>query len=267
MKTLDPEETRQALADYGLDRPRGLAFAFDDPARNVAYDWHSHPYHQLIHAMRGATWIETASGRHVLPAGRAAWIPAGTRHRTLIGGDEGASLYFSPQAVADASGRIRILIAGPMMREMILYAMRWPLGAGEDDPLAVSFFHTLSLLCRDWLQSELPLFLPRADHPAIVRAMDRASADPGAATLATALDAARMAERSFRRLFRQQTGMSWQAWRGQLRLLHAMGALCEGQRITDVAADAGYNSLSAFAKAFTRLTGESPSDFRRRHRG
>ncbi|HEX7855818.1 MAG TPA: helix-turn-helix transcriptional regulator [Sphingobium sp.] len=266
MRSLTPEETIKALDTYGLTTPRGIGFAFADRAQNTLYDWHTHDYHQLIHATAGASWIETQQGRHVLPVGRAAWIPAHTPHRTLIAHADGASLYFAPDTLPDTSGRIRILVAPPVMREMILHAMRWPLGAAEDDPVAASFFQTLALLCAEWLESELPLFLPRADHPAIVRAMDYASADPAAANQRDAVAAARLSERTFRRLFEREAGMGWQAWLAQLRILHAMGELIDGGRVTDVAANVGYASLSAFAKAFAQLTGESPSSFRQRNR-
>jgi AraC-like DNA-binding protein len=264
MRSLTSEETRDALQSYGLDRPAGIGFAFLDRARNTFYDWHRHDYHQLIYAIDGPTQIETARGRHVLPGGRAAWISAGTLHRTLMSEARGVSLYFSPAIVPDEADRVRILIASPLMREMILHAARWPLGASETDPLAASFLHTLALLCGEWLEAELPLYLPGARHPAILRAMDYAAADLAAASQAGAVAAAAMSERSFRRLFARETGMGWQAWLAQARILMAMGLLTEGQRVTDVAADVGYASLSAFAQAFARLAGEAPAAFRPR---
>lgn len=267
MKALDRGETQDALRAHGLDQPSGIGFAFLDPGRNIFYDWHTHAYHQLIYAAGGPTQIETDFGRHVLPQGRAAWIPAGTRHRTFITDAEGVSLYFSPEAVQDVSARVKILAASPVMREMILFATRWPRGAAEADPLAQSFLNTLALLCGEWLESELPLFLPSAAHPAIRRAMDYAAADLAAATQAGALAAAALSERSFRRLFLRETGLGWQAWLGQARIMMAMGLLIEGGRVTDVAADVGYASLSAFAKAFAQLAGEAPAQFRRRHGG
>ena len=150
------------------------------------------------------------------------------------------------------------------MREMILHATRWPLGASEVDPVAASFLHTLALLCSEWLAAELPLYLPGAVHRSIVRAMDYASADLAGASQAGATAAAGMSERSFRRLFVKETGMGWQAWIGQARILMAMGLLIEGRRVTDVAADVGYASLSAFAHAFAKLAGEPPANFRQR---
>ncbi len=265
MRALDHQQTQDLLQSHGLDRPSGVGFAFLDPGRRIFYDWHAHDYHQLIYASGGPTQIETDRGRHVLPQGRAAWIPAGVRHRTLITDFEGASLYFSPEVAQDASSRVRILLASPLMREMILFATRWPLGASEGDSLAQSFLHTLGLLCGDWLESELPLFLPSATHPAIRRAMDYAAADLAGVTQAGAAAAAALSERSFRRLFPRETGLGWQAWLGQARVMMAMGLLIEGRRVTDVAADVGYASLSAFAKAFAQLAGEAPAQFRQRH--
>ena len=147
---------------------------------------------------------------------------------------------------------------------MIVHSTRWPRCARETDPLAASFLRTLALMCGEWLEDELPLFLPGATHPAIVRAMDYAAADLAEATQAGAVVAAAMSERSFRRLFVKETGMGWQSWLTQARILMAMGLLTEGRRVTDVAADVGYASLSAFAAAFTKLTGEAPMSFRQR---
>lgn len=264
MRTLDQPATRDALEDYGLARPSGRAFSFRDPERAISYDWHDHPYHQLIYAVSGTVQIETDDARYLMPTGRAAWIPAGRRHRTLVHDVETASLYFAPETVEEAGDRVRILVASPVMREMILHALRWPQEVADRDPVARSFFATLALMCAEWLESELPLSLPGARHAGIVRAMDRAMVDPAGTDLSAAVAAAAMSERSFRRAFARETGMGWQAWLAQLRILRAMGMLADGGRVTDVAAEVGYASLSAFAKAFGQLAGEPPAAYRAR---
>jgi AraC-like DNA-binding protein/quercetin dioxygenase-like cupin family protein len=264
MRRLTAEETKDTLRRHGLDRAGAAAFAFRDFARQTFYDWHVHPHHQLLFALEGPTQIETEGARYLLPLGRAAWIPAGVRHRTLITDADGTSLFFAARAVKDGGGRVRILAAGPLMREMVVHAMRWPRGAGEKDPLAASFFRTLALLCGQWLESELPLSLPGTKHPKLARAMDDALARLDRATQARALKAAGMSERSFRRAFLRETGMAWQDWLTQARILSAMTLLAEGARVTDVAAMVGYRSMSAFAKSFAQATGEVPLAYRRR---
>jgi AraC-like DNA-binding protein len=264
MRRLTAKETEDTLRRHGLDRAGASAFAFRDPARQIFYDWHTHPHHQLLFALEGPTQIETEAARYLLPLGRAAWIPAGMRHRTLITDWDGTSLFFARRAVRDKAGRVRILAADPLMREMVVHAMRWPRGAGGKDPLAASFFRTLALLCGQWLESELPLSLPGTKHPRLARAMDQALARLDRATQAGALKAAGMSERSFRRAFVRETAMTWQAWLAQARILGAMTLLGEGRRVTDVAAMVGYRSLSAFAKSFAQATGETPLAYRRR---
>jgi len=109
----------------------------------------------------------------------------------------------------------------------------------------------------------LPLSLPTARHSGICRAIDYALADPGRATQAGAVSMAAMSERSFRRRFVAETGMNWQDWLGQARILTAMTLLGSGSRVTDVAADVGYASLSAFAKPGSRPWRRQSSYFKR----
>jgi AraC-like DNA-binding protein len=263
MRRLTAKATAETLRRHSLDRASEPAFAFRDRAHNTFYDWHTHPNHQLIFALDGATQIETAQARYLLPVGRAAWIPAGIRHRTLVSDTDGTSLYFAPASVAGGD-RVRILLADSLMREMVLYAMRWPRGASERSPLAKNFFQTLSLLCTQWLESELPLALPSASHPGLARAMDHVLGNLADVSQPGMLKIAGMSERSFRRHMMTETGMTWQAWLAQARILHAVTLLTQGRRVTDVAAAVGYQSLSAFAKAFAQMTGETPIVFRRR---
>ncbi len=89
--------TARRLRDLGLDRPQAAVFAFPDDRKDVAYDWHRHPHHQLLYAFSGVARVETRDGLWMLPPQRAVWIPAGTPHRTVLGGAEVGSIYFDPR--------------------------------------------------------------------------------------------------------------------------------------------------------------------------
>jgi hypothetical protein len=93
MRRLDARQTKETLRRHGLEAKGAPAFAFRDRARQTFYDWHAHSNHQLIFALEGPTQIETEAARYFLPVGRAAWIPAGVRHRTLITDADGTSLF------------------------------------------------------------------------------------------------------------------------------------------------------------------------------
>jgi AraC family transcriptional regulator len=71
----------------------------------------------------------------------------------------------------------------------------------------------------------------------------------------------------FCRAFKESTGLSPHAWLRQYRLEQAMKMLREtDDAVVSIAAALGYSSQTAFAAAFRKLTGETPSDWRRRMR-
>jgi AraC-like DNA-binding protein len=64
-----------------------------------------------------------------------------------------------------------------------------------------------------------------------------------------------MSRRSFTRLFRQQTGISFVAWRQQACLVAALPRLAAGESVTVVAMELGYDNPAAFTTMFKRLLG------------
>ena len=65
-------------------------------------------------------------------------------------------------------------------------------------------------------------------------------------------------------LFRKSTGMTLNEYVTLLRLSFAQAMLMSGNsNVLDVAMESGFRSLSAFNKSFRKISGRSPSDFRR----
>jgi AraC family transcriptional regulator len=105
---------------------------------------------------------------------------------------------------------------------------------------------------------------PKALRRAIERLRSDSDADVSLAALATDAELSRF---HFCRAFKESTGLSPHAWLRQHRLEQAMNMLRDTDAsIVSVAAELGYASQTAFAAAFRRLTGETPSDWRRRTR-
>jgi AraC-like DNA-binding protein len=246
-----------------------------DPARRAAagavvqddYDldtpWHRHDMHQLQYAFDGAIEVEDARARHLLPRELAAWIPAGVAHRTSLHRVRSGSVLFAPHMVESAGDRVRIVEVPPLMRAMVLGAMRWPLGS-QQDSTGRAYFATLGLLCTEWIQREAPLSLPTAADPAVRAAMAFTRAHLAAADLAAVSAAAGLSERTLRRRFRTEVGMSWEAWRRRARLLAGIALLNGTARpVGAIGAEVGFESQSAFARALFRLTGRTPRAFRR----
>lgn len=230
---------------------------------SVDTGWHHHDLHQLIYAFEGRLEVESAAARYLLPPQLMAWIPAGLAHRTQIHWVRSGSVFFEPAMVEDPGGRIRILRATTFMREMMDTAMRWPIHAPEQ-PMGRSFFETLAYLCCEWLQAETPLYLPTTRDPQLAAAMAYTQSQLAESCFTGACRAAGLSQRSLRRRFATLAGMSWSVYRHRSRLIAAMGLLEAGRSVGQAAADVGFESPSAFAKAFAALLGETPAHYRHR---
>ncbi len=116
----------------------------------------------------------------------------------------------------------------------------------------------------DTRQPALGGLSPTALRRAIERLRSDSDADVSLAALASDAGLSRF---HFCRAFKESTGLSPHAWLRQYRLEQAMTMLRDPDAsIVSVAAALGYASQTAFAAAFRRLTGETPSNWRRRAR-
>ena len=129
--------------------------------------WHAHDLHQIEYAFQGTVEVETEAGHSLLPPQQAAWIPAGLMHQTTIMSTVGTvSVFFHPDLVPEAGDSARILAAAPVIREMILYGVRWPIDRTSPVPMADGFFATLADLVGAGLDQETPLCLPTSPETA-----------------------------------------------------------------------------------------------------
>src|SRR5882762_8795737 len=105
---------------------------------------------------------------------------------------------------------------------------------------------------------------PKALRRAIERLRSDSDVDVSLAALASDAGLSRF---HFCRAFKESTGLSPHAWLRQHRLDQAMNMLRDTDAsVVSVAAALGYASQTAFAAAFRKLTGETPSNWRRRAR-
>jgi AraC family transcriptional regulator len=102
----------------------------------------------------------------------------------------------------------------------------------------------------------------------LLRAIERLRSDSDSdVSLAALASEAGLSRFHFCRAFKESTGLSPHAWLRQYRLEQAMNMLRDTDAsIVSVAVELGYASQTAFAAAFRKLTGETPSDWRRRVR-
>jgi AraC-like DNA-binding protein/mannose-6-phosphate isomerase-like protein (cupin superfamily) len=253
---------------FGVDMRNGAAvragsFAYDGD--DFVTGWHTHELHQVEYAFQGVVEVETATTHYLLPPQQAVWIPAGVAHRTTLRSVRSVSVFFDPTMLPDLDDRTRVLAAAPVIREMIVYASRWPIARPASDPVADAFFDALAHLVREWLEHETPLCLPTSTDPLVAAVMAYTGTHLDAVTVADVCRDVGVSERTLRRQFAAATGMTWRRYLLERRLLRAMAALAEpGPSVLDVSTAVGFDSVSAFTRAFRRYAGETPSSYRRR---
>lgn len=117
---------------------------------------------------------------------------------------------------------------------------------------------------RTMFQPRLGGLSPNALRRAVERLRSGSDSDVSLAALASEVGLSRF---HFCRAFKESTGLSPHAWLRQHQLDQAMNMLRDSDAsVVSVAAALGYASQTAFAAAFKKLTGETPSDWRRRVR-
>jgi AraC-like DNA-binding protein/quercetin dioxygenase-like cupin family protein len=232
--------------------------------------WHSHEVHQIEYAMHGIVEVETDSAHYLLPPQQAAWIPAGLEHQAVMSPDvKTVAVMFDPDLISDAGGRARIIAVSPLIRELMGYALRWPIdrrdGAAADELVSDEFFRTMAHLVSEALDHEAPLSLPTSDHPIVAAATAYTKAHLDSVSVDEVSRAVAVSERTLRRLFQETLGLSWRTYLLNARMLKAMALLAApGQSVQATSSAVGFESLSAFTRSFAQFCGETPSAYRRR---
>ncbi|MFP3906910.1 MAG: AraC family transcriptional regulator [Acidimicrobiales bacterium] len=255
------------LIDLRVDAAiRAGSFHWDGP--DVVTGWHRHPYHQLEYALAGVAEVQTLTGQYLLPPQQAIWIPAQLPHVTTLRQVNSISVFFDPRVAVSPDQRARVLTAAPLIREMLVYSVRWPIARTDHDPAADRFFETLAHIVFDWLGQETPLWLPTTTDSLVAEVTAHIDAHLSTVTAADACRAIGVSERTLRRRFASCLGMSWSSYLKQCRVLRAMAMLAEDDDVSvlDTATAVGFQSPTSLTRAFRDLLGETPSTYRARVR-
>jgi AraC-like DNA-binding protein len=248
----DPEDAPRPVVAIGNDYPPSFELAR-----------HQHRRAQLLYASTGVVAVSTPQGAWVAPPERAVWIPAGLPHAVRMVGRVSTHSVLIDLAACPAMGaRCRVIEVSPLLRSLLVAAAEAPLAydeAGRDGLM-------MQLLIAEVERARLiPLAVPFPSSPSLAERCHHFLEHPDAG--ATIDDWARglgLSRRSFTRRFRGETGMSFAEWRQQACISIALPRLANGEAVTAVALDLGYDSPAAFATMFKRLLLIPPSHYRPR---
>ena len=235
-----------AIVTKWFPLPRGLAFAR-----------HSHPDHQLAWASEGVVTVAIDDRTWVLPRSRALWIPAETPHtttaasRSLLGG-----IYFPPSTCPIPWTEPTVVAVTDLLAELLVHLTNDTAAPRARDRAEAVVFDLLEPI------AITTLHLPRPIDDRAARVADVLVHNPSdERTLADWGQLVGASDRTLARAFVADTGLTFSAWRTQLRLGAALPLLADGVSVANAARAVGYANPSAFIVAFRRVLGTSPGAY------
>ena len=230
------------------------------PANYAGY-LHTHARAQFLYAASGTMKLFSALGCWIIPPQRAVWLPANFPHQTsTIGALEMRTLYIRDDACPPiAAQEPRMLTVSTLLRELILRATEMPIEYDEQGHDATIITALLGEI--DWTPLH-PVSLPPL-HDARLQTLEKALLrNPGdTSTLEQWAQRMHSSARTLTRLFQKEAGLSFQAWRDQVRTFAALPLLAEGRPLVEIADELGYETAWSFTTMFKRVTGQLPSRY------
>ncbi|MBN3573743.1 helix-turn-helix transcriptional regulator [Vibrio neptunius] len=219
---------------------------------------HKHQKGQLLYAPRGCMNFALSNSVCILPPTKAVWIPPDTVHRAFMTNVVAyRSLYFDCNAFR-CPDSITIIEVSELLKALINKMAFWPVDKPE-----IEMNNCTALFWEEFDHSktysyELPLPTDRRLNSFRLRVSDEAFLAPDLVTLANSAGAS---TKTVTRIFKAETGMSYQEWRQQWRTLKAIELLCRERQVSDVAHWLEFSSDSAFIAFFKKQMGQTPLSF------
>jgi AraC-like DNA-binding protein len=224
---------------------------------------HSHARAQLICATTSAVDVVAGEQRWTLQPGHAAWLPGGLDHSvsSLAAASIFRSLYIRPDLASKLGRQASVVGLSPLLQELLQRLIEIYDGHGDRK----MYPHLAALTLNEIERAEpgpeigtpvLPIPRDRRlklicnalmEQPSDRRTLEEWGKAAGAST------------RTLERLFRDETEMSFNAWRQACRIAAAIPKLQQGSPVQLVAWEVGYDSPSAFAAIFRRVVGINPT--------
>lgn len=250
----------KSSATYLDHAPRPVIALTDEYPAGFVDPRHAHSRAQLLYASAGVMSVITDRASYVVPPQRAVWLPGGAEHEVSCRGPVSLrTLYFDPEAFSRLPISCCVIEISDFLRALILEVTKFHAEynvEGREGRIVRLLLDELTAM------PHAPLHAPMPKDPRLARVCRAILTDPShEGGLDDWARLAGIGRRTLTRRFRQDTGISFAAWRQQVRLLEALSLLSIGRSVTMVAYEVGYESPSAFTATFHRAFGAAPSQY------
>ncbi|AZE45725.1 Transcriptional regulator, AraC family [Pseudomonas chlororaphis] len=219
---------------------------------------HQHNRGQLLFTQQGSARITLDNQLCLLPPMRAAWIPAGVKHRAVIQqAAEYRSVYLDRALSLPLGNEVRVIEVSSLLRAVLEsmtqapYDTDWSLG---------KYAHLLALFLIEIAEApRQPTILPLPQDKRLAPLLAHLELlPPNLQTLVTRVGAS---GKTIGRIFLRETGMGYQQWRQQWRLLRCVELLATGHSLDCCAFELGFSNDSVLIAFFKSLTGTTPRNY------
>lgn len=243
------------VAFWGSDEP-------ESPFRlgTFEFDWHNHVRGQFFSIESGVAHIRTAAGSLLLPPHFAGWIPPGMNHTVAVTGAlSGWGVMLTPTASSILPDEPCVVGVSDLLRALVRRTATWH----HLDNLLPEQERTVAVLHDEISRSpRQQLHLPLPSDQRLLRMARFLTDNPDdTQSLESLSRMAGLSERTARRLFLAETGMSFTRWRQQMRLILSLERLARGEPVADVADALGYATPSGFIAMFRKIFGQPPARY------
>jgi AraC-like DNA-binding protein len=222
---------------------------------------HRHERGQIVYAVSGVMEMSALDHLWLIPPQRALWVPPNLDHSLrAMGTVELRTVFVHPHTIPSVYPTCpTVVCVSFLLRELLVTAA----SILEDYDTDGRDGLVMALILRElkW-ETDAPWCLPMGRDPRLARVCSAILDHPDdSRTLAEWGKTTGASARTLARLFAEETGLSFQHWRQQARVVLSLPRLAAGVPVTVTAADLGYETPGAFAAVFRRLTGQSPSRY------
>lgn len=244
-------------------------------AADTQVEPHSHPWAQLAWSATGVLRLTTRGGTYLVPPSRALWIPPGVEHAvTVVEDAELCTLYLhqrpgccgpgARRGTGEAWLQCRVLEVSDLLRALMLALPAAPDAAPPLPAGELEREKWIAPLLADELRraAPVPLGVPMPEDKRLRALCEAVLDDPTRHdSLGAWVRDIGASERTVARLFRDELGTSFGQWRQQVLLARALTLAAKKRPMSEIAAELGYASPSAFSAMVRRSLGAPPSRF------
>lgn len=219
---------------------------------------HQHKKGQLLFASQGCISFALDNSICILPPTKAVWIPPHTQHRAVMTNVVAYRALYFDSAIFDSQNDITMIEVNALLKALIDKMALWPWDKPEND-----MKNTTTLFWEEFYAAKRHSFqLPLPSNRRFIKfrqqVMQKSFLAPALTEVAYSIGAS---PKTVTRLFKAETGMSYQDWRQQWRLLKSIELLSREMQVSDVYHWLGFSSDSAFIAFFKKQTGQTPLNF------